>query len=132
MATELVGRFLAESRRPLPAIALTADSCVQSALANDFGFDSAFARQVRALGEKDDLLVAISTSGGSENVLRAVSAAKELGMRTLALLGRDGGRTRGMADVEIIVPSQDTPRIQEVHILVIHTLCGYVDEALAG
>lgn len=130
LAAELVGRFKAKHRRALPAIALTADSAVLTAWANDAGYEEVFARQIEALGQPGDVLVAISTSGRSPNVARALDAARRRGIRTVALLGRDGGECRPLADVAITVPSADTQHIQEVHVVVIHILCELVEAAV--
>lgn len=131
---EMLGRF--EMERPgLPAIALTTDSATLTAIANDYQYSDIFAKQVRALGQAGDVLLAISTSGNSENVLRAVTTAHERGLRILALTGRDGGtiaRALHANDIEIRVPARRTCRIQEVHILVIHSLCDLVDAELLG
>ncbi|MCB1769389.1 MAG: phosphoheptose isomerase [Candidatus Competibacteraceae bacterium] len=133
-AAELVNRF--EMERPgLAAIALTTDSSALTSIANDYAFEQVFARQVRALGRPGDLLLAISTSGHSPNVLAAMTAARELGMITVALTGRDGGyvaRQLGENDLEIRAGATATARIQEVHILVIHCLCDLVDQILFG
>ena len=126
---EWVGRFIRE-RRSYPAIALTADGPLLTCLANDYGYDEAFARQVRGLGVRGDVLIGFSTSGNSEGVLRALIAAKEGGLSTVALLGRDGGRTRGVADHEIVIASAVTARIQEAHGLVIHLLCEETERLL--
>jgi len=122
-AAELVGRFKAPERAALAAIALTADSTILTAWSNDAGYDEVFARQLEALGRAGDVLVGISTSGRSRNVVRAFETARRIGMRTIALLGGDGGACRDLADVSILVPSSDTQHIQEVHIVVIHMLC---------
>lgn len=131
---EMLGRF--EMERPgLPAIALTTDSAALTAIANDYHYSDIFAKQVRALGQAGDVLLAISTSGNSENVLRAVTTAHERGLRIVALTGRDGGtiaQALQTSDIEIRVPAQRTCRIQEVHILVIHSLCDLVDAELLG
>lgn len=127
---ELVGRFKREGRPALPAIALCADSTVLTCWSNDVGFDEVFARQVEALGRPGDLLIGLSTSGRSPNVVRAFEAAAHRGMQTLAVLGRDGGDLRSMADVCLVVPSADTQRIQEVHLLLIHVLCELAEEML--
>jgi phosphoheptose isomerase len=129
-AGELVGRFLDHEREGLPVIALNTDGAVLTAWSNDVGFDDVFARQVRALGRRGDILVGISTSGASPNLLRAFECAKAAGVETIAVLGRDGGRMRQLADLAITVPSQATPRIQEVHTLVLHLLCALVEEQL--
>lgn len=133
-ASELVNRF--EMERPgLAAVALTTDTSTLTSIANDYAYTEVFARQVRALGAKGDVLLAISTSGNSENVNRAVSAAHERGMRVLALSGRDGGSMARLlvpGDVELRVPAQSTARIQETHLLVIHCLCDLIDHELFG
>lgn len=127
-AAELTGRYKTE-RSPLPAIALSTDTSALTAIGNDYGFDVVFERQTLALCAKDDLLIGISTSGNSANVIRAVNAAKKIGAKTLGLLGRDGGELGRLCEYSIIIPASDTARIQEMHILVIHTLCATVDEA---
>lgn len=133
-SSEMLNRF--ERERPgLPAIALTSDSCTLTSIANDYHYSEVFARQVRALGKRGDVLLAISTSGNSENVVRAVAAAQERGLRVVALTGRDGGALAyalAAEDVEIRVPSQSTARIQEVHLLAIHCLCDLIDHHLLG
>lgn len=127
LAAELVGRF-AKERPALAAIALTVDTSALTAIGNDYSFDRVFARQVEALGREGDALVAISTSGRSRNVLLALEAARERGMRTLALTGEGG---RGMvADLCLAVPSRETPRIQECHILLGHILCDIAESRL--
>lgn len=134
LAAELVGRF--ERERPeLAAIALTTDTSILTAVANDYRFDDVFARQVRALGQPGDVLVAISTSGNSANVVAAVQAAHERGIAVVALTGRGGGRIGGMlagSDVHLCVPHERTARIQEVHLLIVHCLCDGIDVALLG
>lgn len=127
-AAELTGRYKTE-RSPLPAIALSTDTSALTAIGNDYGFDVVFERQTLALCAKNDLLIGISTSGNSANVIRAVNAAKKIGAKTLGLLGRDGGELGRLCEHSIIIPASDTARIQEMHILVIHTLCAAVDEA---
>jgi D-sedoheptulose 7-phosphate isomerase len=133
-AAEMVGRF--ERERPgLPAIALTVDSSALTALGNDYDFDRVFSRQVEALGAKGDILVAISTSGNSRNVLEAMKAAKAKGMAVIALTGRDGGamaKQLGPEDHHLNVAHARTMRIQEVHILALHCLCDLVDHVLHG
>lgn len=126
---ELMGKFKME-RTPLPCIALTTNSSLITAWSNDFSFDTVFERQIEALGDKDDVLISITTSGNSENIIRGIQKAKELGMRTASLLGKDGGKTRSMSDIEVIVPSDNTPRIQEAHILIIHIICELVEEQI--
>jgi len=131
IAAELVGRFKRE-RRALAAIALTTDSSILSSLANDYSFDRVFSRQVEALGSRGDLLILISTSGNSANLVEAARAAKDIGIVTMALLGRDGGKVVGEVDFSIIVPSSDTARIQEGHMLIYHIICDLVEEEMAG
>ena len=129
LASELTGRFI-KDRRPLAAVALSTDSSALTCIGNDYTFDEVFARQVAALGRTGDVLVAISTSGNSRNVIRAVEEARTAGMQVIGLLGRDGGTLKVMCDLPIVVPSQVTARIQEAHILIGHTLCGLIEEAL--
>ncbi len=129
-SAELLGRYERE-RAGLPAIALHADTSTVTAVANDYGYEQVFARQVQALGRPADVLVAISTSGNSPGILRAVEAAQREGLGIMALTGRDGGALAPLlrsTDVEIRVPAQVTARIQEVHILVLHCLCELIDE----
>jgi len=125
-AAELSGRYVKE-RRALAGIALTTDTSALTAIANDYGFERAFSRQVEALGRPGDLLVAISTSGNSPNVILAVECAKELGLRTLGLLGRDGGKLKGLCDDALVVPSPVTARVQEVHQMTYHFWCEVID-----
>ena len=133
-AAEMVGRF--ERERPeLPAIALTTDSSILTAIGNDYDFSQVFAKQVRALGRAGDVLLAISTSGNSANVCAAISAAMEREMRIVALTGKGGGRIGELLspdDVHICVPHSTTTRIQEVHLLTIHCLCDAIDSSLLG
>jgi D-sedoheptulose 7-phosphate isomerase len=133
-SSELLNRF--EMERPgLPAMALTTDASTVTSISNDYSYDEIFSKQVRALGKPQDVLLGISTSGNSENVIRAIAAAHERGMRVVALSGRDGGRMADMfaeGDVEIRVPATRTARIQEVHLLVIHCLCDLIDTTLLG
>jgi phosphoheptose isomerase len=133
-SSEMLNRFERE-RRGLPAIALSTDTSTLTSIANDYSYDQVFARQVRALGTPGDLLLGISTSGRSPNVVEAVEAAHEQGMNAIVLSGRDGGTLRDRlaeGDIEICVPSQVTARIQEVHLLVIHCLCDLIDRQLFG
>jgi D-sedoheptulose 7-phosphate isomerase len=130
IAAELVGRFVRE-RRPLPAEALTANSSVVTALANDYGFEHVFARQLEAAGRAGDVAVGISTSGRSPNVAEALIAARRLGLFTGALTGRGGSELAGLADVCVAVPVTETPRIQECHAVVGHILCELVESALS-
>jgi D-sedoheptulose 7-phosphate isomerase len=129
LAAELTGRFI-HDRRPLAAIALSTDSSAMTCISNDYAFKEVFARQVIGLGRKEDLLIGISTSGNSDNIIRAVEEANKVGMHTVGLLGRDGGKLREMCNHSIIVPSQVTARIQECHILIGHTLCGLIEQEL--
>jgi D-sedoheptulose 7-phosphate isomerase len=133
-SSELLNRF--EMERPgLPAMALTTDTSTLTSIANDYSYEDIFSKQIRALGRQNDVLLAISTSGNSENVCRAILAAHERAMRVVALTGRDGGRMAGLLtedDVEIRVPASRTARIQEVHLLVIHCLCDLIDTTLLG
>lgn len=133
-SSELLGRFESE-RASLPAVALTTDSSTLTAVANDYGYTDVFARQIAGLGRRGDVLLAITTSGNSENVLSAVERAHEANMRVVALTGRDGGALGPLLaseDVEIRVPANRTVRIQEVHLLVIHCLCDLIDRDLFG
>ena len=133
-AAELVGRFERE-RLPLPAMALSTDSSILTAVGNDYGFGDIFAKQVQAYGQAGDVLLAITTSGTSANVLAAIEAALERDMRVVALTGRGGGSVPRLltdADVHICVPHERTARIQEVHLLVVHCLCDGIDVALFG
>lgn len=129
LAAELMGRFLVD-RGPLPALALTVDTSALTAIGNDYAYDEVFARQLRGLGRPGDVLVAISTSGNSANVLKAVAAARELGVATLGLSGGTGGRMASACDLCLCVPAARTDHIQEMHIAVGHMLCGMVEEAL--
>ncbi len=131
IAAELVGRFKRE-RRALAAIALTTDSSILTSLANDYSFDRVFSRQVEALGSSGDMLILISTSGNSVNLVEAARVAKGRGIVTMALLGRDGGKVVGEVDFSIVVPSSDTARIQEGHMLIYHIICDLVEEEMAG
>lgn len=125
-AAELSGRYLKE-RPGLAAVALTTDTSALTAIANDYGFDQVFARQVEALARRGDVAVGISTSGNSPNVLLGLRRAKALGCATLALLGRDGGAIGNEADLALVYPSQETPRIQEAHAVLVHLLCALVE-----
>lgn len=133
-AAELIGRFEAE-RQELAAIALTTDTSIITAVANDYSFDRIFSKQVRGLGHAGDVLLAISTSGNSGNVIEAIRAAHEHDMRVIALTGKGGGRIGGLLrddDIHLCVPSERTARIQETHLLVIHCLCDGIDALLLG
>jgi D-sedoheptulose 7-phosphate isomerase len=126
LAAELTGRFI-KDRKPLGAIALTTDTSALTSIANDYAFEHVFARQVMALGRPNDMLVGISTSGNSKNIIRAVEEARAIGMCAVGLLGRDGGQLRSLCHYAIVVPSDITARIQEAHILLGHTLCGLIE-----
>lgn len=129
IAAELVGRFRME-RRPLPAISLTTNTSNLTALANDYGYEATFKRQVEALGQRGDAVLAVSTSGDAANVIEAVKTAKKIGgISTIGLTGRGGGRLAPLCDIAIIVPSADTARIQEAHITVGHIICDLVEVA---
>jgi len=133
-SSELLNRF--ERERPgLPAMALTTDASTITSISNDYAYEEIFSKQIRALGKPEDILLGISTSGNSENVCRAITAAHERGMKVVALSGRDGGRMAKLfaeGDVEIRVPATRTARIQEVHLVIIHALCDLIDTALLG
>jgi D-sedoheptulose 7-phosphate isomerase len=129
LAAEFVGHFKAD-RAALPAVSLSSDGPLLSCLGNDFSFEDIFARQVEALGRPGDVLIAFSTSGNSPNIVRALETARRLDVRSIALLGRDGGRARGLADIEFIVGHQDTARVQEGHLFLLHALVEGVEENL--
>ena len=129
---EIVNRFMIE-RDPLPAIALNADMAVLTAVSNDYSYNDVFSKQIKAIGRKGDVLLCISTSGNSQNLVRAISKAHECGLQVIALTGRDGGDMANAlraSDLEIRVPGTVTPRIQEVHIVIIHCLCDLIDRIL--
>jgi D-sedoheptulose 7-phosphate isomerase len=126
LAEELVGRYK-QDRRPLPAICLNADPTLLTCIGNDFGFDEIFARQVTGLAQPGDLLVCFTTSGNSANILKALAAARAKGIRSVALLGKDGGQAKGKADLELFVPSAATARVQEAHTLLLHALLDAVE-----
>ncbi len=128
---ELVGRFLTE-RDPLAGIALTVDTSVLTAVGNDYGYDEVFARQVKGIGKPGDVLLAISTSGRSPNVLKALAAARECGLVTIALVGADSSSELDICNLVITIPDPSTPRIQEMHLVVLHLICELVDNALAA
>ena len=129
LAAEFVNRYLME-RPPLPAIALTTDTSILTSVSNDFAFNEIFSKQLKALGKKGDIAVGLSTSGNSPNVVRAIETAKEMGMKTVAFTGMDGGKLFKKADITLLVPSSSTPRIQEAHILIGHILCEMVENHL--
>jgi D-sedoheptulose 7-phosphate isomerase len=131
LAAEIVGRFKLD-RRALPAIALTTDTSILTAIANDYGFDMVFRRQVEALAAEGDVVIGISTSGSSANVRTALILAGEMGCRTVGLLGMDGGTIKDCVEIALTVPIDDTPRIQEGHITIIHIICDLVEKRLFG
>ena len=129
LAGELVGRFVGD-RKPLKSIALTADSAVMTCIVNDYGYKHIFSRQIEALGNEGDILIGISTSGNSENVIHAFEVAKQRGILTIGLLGKGGGGASALVNQSIIVPSKSTARIQEMHILIGHIICDLIEEGL--
>lgn len=129
IATELVCRFQKE-RKALPALALSTNSSLVTAQTNDLGFETIFSRQIEAWAKKGDIAIAISTSGNSPNILEGVKKAKELGMRTIGFIGKGGGELKNLVDLSLIIPSDDVPRIQEVHITIGHIICHLVEEEL--
>jgi D-sedoheptulose 7-phosphate isomerase len=129
LAAEFVNRYVMD-RPPLPAMALTTDTSILTSISNDFAFNDIFAKQLRALGKEGDVAIGITTSGSSPNVIKAFEVAKEMGMKTIALTGNNGGILLKMVDLPLIVPSTSTPRIQEVHILIGHILCEMVEHSL--
>jgi D-sedoheptulose 7-phosphate isomerase len=131
LAAELLGRFELD-RSPFPAVCLADNTSAVTAIANDYGFETVFSRQIRGLGQRGDVALGISTSGNSENVVAGLLAAAELGMITIALTGGDGGRLTDAADHCVVVPADGTPRIQEAHAVVIHIICEIVERRLAG
>lgn len=131
IAAELVGRFKKE-RKGLPAIALNVNTSVITAIANDFGYDLLFSRQIESLGNKGDILIIISTSGISANIIRAIETAKERGITTIGLLGKGGGKAKDLVIIPIVVPSDETDRIQEIHILIGHILCSQIDNKFSN
>ncbi len=131
MSAELIGRFYKE-RRAIPAIALPSNPSIITEIGNDYDFRYLFKRQIEGLGREGDIFIAISTSGNSENILEGLKVAKEMGIYTIGLSGESGGRIRGLTDMCLCVPSSDTPRIQEVHIMIIHVICEFLEERLYG
>ena len=131
IAGELVGRFKKE-RKAIPAISLSTDTSILTAIGNDYGFEKVFERQIEALGNKGDVVIGISTSGNSENVYRAMKLAKKMGLTTIGLLGNDGGKIKNLSDIALVVPSKNTPRIQETHITIGHILCEGVERIISN
>lgn len=130
-AAELVGRY-GFDRPSLPSIALTTDTSNLTAIGNDYGYEYVFSRQLEGLGQEGDLFIGISTSGNSQNVINAFISAKDRGITTVALVGRDGGKMAAMADYSIVVPSNATPRIQESHLLIEHMICDIIEKEIFG
>ena len=131
IAAEFVGRYKIE-RKALPAIALTTDLSAITSIGNDYGFDTIFERQIEALGNEGDVFIALSTSGNSRNMIKAVEAARKLDVHVIGLLGKDGGKMKNTSSVEIIVPSDNTPRIQEAHLMILHIICELAENELFG
>jgi D-sedoheptulose 7-phosphate isomerase len=131
LAAELINRFLI-NRRPMAALALTSDSAVTTSISNDFSFSELFARQLEGLGRAGDIAIALSTSGTSANIIEGLKSAREQKMTTIGLLGRDGGDCLNLCDIALLVPSSDTARIQEIHLLLGHLLCGQVEKEMAS
>ncbi|HET7319392.1 MAG TPA: D-sedoheptulose 7-phosphate isomerase [Nitrospirota bacterium] len=131
IAAEFMNRFLIE-RPPLPAVSLNSDTALLTCISNDYDFSQVFSKQLAALGHEGDVVIGISTSGNSPNVIKALEVARKNGMKTVALTGGNGGRLAGLADYAFIVPTKATPRIQEAHITLGHTICQLVDEELFG
>ena len=129
IAAELIGRFKKE-RKAIPALALTVDSSSLTALGNDYGFDTIFSRQVEALANPNDAVLGISTSGNSKNVINALNLAQKIGSKTIGFMGNDGGNMKDCVDIGIVVPSNDTARIQEVHITIGHIICEIIEQDL--
>ena len=129
IAAEFTGRYKME-RKGLPAIALTADLAAVTSIANDYGFDAVFERKLEALGNKGDVLIVLTTSGNSLNVIRAAEKAKKMNIKVIGLLGKDGGKIKSASDIEIIIPSNNTPRIQEAHLIILHIICELVEKKL--
>ncbi len=131
IASELMGRFALE-RRPFPAVAITTNTSVLTAVANDYGYEDVFSRQVEALADEKDVIIAISTSGNSPSVIKAVNKAHERGAKTIGLTGGNGGKLAPLVDLALIVPSNSTPRIQEAHITIGHIVCELVEKELSS
>lgn len=130
-AAELIGRYKLD-RKSLPAIALTTDTSILTAIGNDYGYDEVFSKQVEGLGQEGDIFVGISTSGNSGNILKAIEKAKENGLTPIGLTGRDGGKMHEKLDYNLIVPSDNTPRIQECHLCIYHTICEEIENRMFG
>jgi len=126
-SAELTGRFKKE-RISLPAIALTTDTSALSAIGNDYGYEYVFSRQLEGLGNEGDIFIGISTSGNSQNVIEAIKKAREKNIKIITLTGKNGGKMKDLGEINIIIPSNDTPRIQEMHIMILHMICQIIDE----
>mgnify|MGYP001432161706 CR=1 FL=1 len=129
IAAEFVGRFK-KNRKPLRSIALTTDTSILTCVSNDYSFEEIFSRQIKALGRKGDVLVAITTSGNSKNVKQGLIQARRMGLKTIGLLGKNGGSCKNFVDIPMIIPSNTTARIQEIHILIAHLLCEIIEHKL--
>ena len=130
-AGEIVGRFTLE-RKSLPALSLCVDPSVLTCIGNDYGYEEIFARQIEGLGTREDIFVGISTSGNSQNIIKAIIAAKEKEIKVVGFLGGDGGKIKDLCDYAVVVPSKETPRIQEIHTLTVHLLCEYIEKGIFG
>lgn len=130
-AGEIVGRFLLE-RNAMPAISLCVDPSVMTCIGNDYGYDEVFARQVQGLGNEGDMFVGISTSGNSKNIIRALAEARKKHMLVVGFLGKGGGQIKDMCDIALVVPSESTPRIQEIHTFTVHLLCKIIEREVFG
>lgn len=128
-AGEIVGRFMIE-RKPLPALSLCVDPSVMTCIGNDYGYDEVFSRQLEGLGREGDCFIAISTSGNSKNLVNAVNIAKKKGIKTIGFLGKDGGELKEICDYALIVPSNSTPRVQEIHTFTIHMMCEIIEKEI--
>ena len=126
-SAELTGRFKKE-RISLPAIAITTDTSALTAISNDYGYEYVFSRQLEGLGNEGDVFIGISTSGNSQNIINAINKAKEKNIKIITLTGKNGGKMKNLGDINIIIPSNDTPRIQEMHIMVLHMICELIDK----
>ncbi len=131
ISAEFVGRYKLE-RKALPAISLATDMAAVTAIANDYGFDRIFERQLEALGNEGDVFIALSTSGNSANLIKAAEKAKKMKIEVISLLGKGGGKLKNSSDVEILIPSDNTPRIQEAHLMILHTICELVENKMFG
>jgi D-sedoheptulose 7-phosphate isomerase len=129
LAAELIGRFRSD-RTPLPSVSLNSDNVVLTGISNDFGYENVFSRQLKALAKKGDLLICLSTSGKSENIIRALEEANFLGISTISLLGAKGGKALGLSNLSIVIDSTDTARIQEIHLMLGHVLCEYAESQI--